>query len=158
MNRLVVLSLRVTLILLALGAFLAQALIPLIAADAGKKLPELAHLVIPYSIAAILAILCFQVALLAVWFLLSMVARDRIFTDPARRWIDVIVVCAAAATALGCSVCLHLVFVEQNGGPGAVFGFAVCAVIGVTAVSMMVVVRGLLGTATADRHELIGVI
>lgn len=158
MNRFAVTLLRGTLILLAVGTLATQVLTPIVAVDAGKEFPELSHLVIPYSIAAIAAILCFQVALFAVWKLLSMAAADRIFSDPARRLVDVIVVCAAIATVLGCTVCTHLVFIEQNGGPGALAGLAICAVGGVTAVLVMIVVRGLLGIATADHHELIGVI
>src|SRR3990170_837958 len=100
MNTLTRQLLRVALVVLLLGTVLAQALLPVFASQEGRIFPELAYLVVPYSVAGILAIACGQVALLAVWRLLSLVTSGVIFTRRALRWVDVITACAAVSTVL----------------------------------------------------------
>src|SRR5674476_318723 len=95
MNMLASRLLRVVLVVLLLGTVLAQVLLPVFASEVGTTFPEVAYLVVPYSLAAILAIACGQVALLVVWRLLSLVDRGVIFTRRALRWVDVITACAA---------------------------------------------------------------
>src|SRR5450759_3142942 len=58
--------LRVALVVLLLGTVLAQVLLPVFASEEGTIFPEVAYLVVPYSVAGILAIACVQVALLVV--------------------------------------------------------------------------------------------
>src|SRR5450756_2282828 len=100
MNMIVIRLLRVALVVFLLGTVLAQVLVPVFASEAGTTFPEVAYLVIPYSIAAILFIGCGQVALLLVWRLLSVVNGGAIFTRRAVRWVDVITACGAVATVL----------------------------------------------------------
>jgi uncharacterized membrane protein YpjA len=73
MNRLARQLLRILLVVLLLGSVLAQVLVPVFASQTGTRFPEVAYLVVPYSVAAILFIGCGQVALLAVWRLVSLV-------------------------------------------------------------------------------------
>ncbi len=103
--------LRVALVVLLLGTVLAQVLVPVFASEEGKIFPEVAYLVVPYSVAGILVIACGQVALLVVWRLLSLVSGGVIFTRRALRWVDVITVCAAVATVLNAGVLIHLLAV-----------------------------------------------
>src|SRR5664279_1989859 len=146
--------LRVALVVLLLGTVLAQGLLPVFASEEGTIYPELAYLVVPYSVALILAIACGQVALLVVWRLLSMVNGGVIFTRRALRWVDVITVCAAAATVLSAGVLIHMLgFVPGGGGP-MVYYLAACLAGGLAFVLLMVVMRGLLVSAIADRTEL----
>ena len=110
--------LRVALVVLLLGSVLAQVLVPVFASQVGTSFPEVAYLVVPYSVAAILFIGCGQVALLVVWRLLSLVSGGVIFTRRALRWVDVITACAAVATVLSAGVLVHLLgFVPGGGGP-----------------------------------------
>jgi hypothetical protein len=110
--------LRVALVVLLLGTVLAQVLVPVAASQFGTTVPEVAYLVVPYSLAAILFIACVQVALLVVWRLLSFVDGGVIFTRRALRWIDVITSCAAVATVLSAGVLIHMLgFVPGGGGP-----------------------------------------
>jgi hypothetical protein len=154
MNMLVGRLLRVALVVLLLGTVLAQVLLPVIASEEGGIYPELAYLVVPYSVAGILAIACGQVALLAVWRLLSMVNGGVIFTRRALRWVDVITACAAVAAVLWAGPMIHLLFFVGVGGPGVVLGLAACLAGGLAFVLLMVVMRGLLESAIADRTEL----
>ncbi|HEX7948781.1 MAG TPA: DUF2975 domain-containing protein [Candidatus Limnocylindrales bacterium] len=150
MNLLAVRLLRVALVVLLLGAVLAQVLVPVYASEVGTRFPEVAYLVVPYSVAAILFIACGQVALLVVWRLLSLVSGGVIFTRRALRWVDAITACAAVATVLSVGVLVHMLgFVPGGGGP-AVLYVAASVVGGLASVLLMVVMRGLLESAIAD--------
>ncbi|CAN5702074.1 DUF2975 domain-containing protein [soil metagenome] len=146
--------LRVALVVLLLGSVLAQVLVPAFASETGTRFTEVAHLVVPYSVAGILVIACGQVALLVIWRLLTLINRGVIFTRGALRWVDVITACAAVATVLSAAVLIHLLAFVGVGGPGVVLGLAACLAGGLTFVLLMVVMRGLLESAIADRTEL----
>lgn len=150
--------LRATLAVLLSGTFLAQCLIPVEASSTGATYPEVAHLVVPYSAAAILALVGVQAALVAVWRLLTLVSVGQVFTPRALRWVDLVVAGAALWTVLSGVVLVHLVAVVGVGGPGAALGLAACVVCGVAVALLMIVMRGLLQTATSDRSELAEVI
>jgi uncharacterized membrane protein YpjA len=146
--------LRVALVVLLLGSVLAQVLVPVYASQVATTHPEVAYLVVPYSVAAILFIACVQVAVLVVWRLLSLVDGGVIFTRRAARWVDVILACAVVATVLSAGVWIHiLAFVPGGGGPMSLY-MAACVVGGLAFVLLMVVMRGLLVSAIADRSEL----
>lgn len=146
--------LRVALVVLLLGSGLAQVLVPVSASQVATTNPEVAYLVVPYSVAAILFIGCGQVALLVVWRLLSLVDDGVIFTRDALRWVDVIIACAVVATALSVGVLIHMLgFVPGGGGP-TIYFMAACIAGALALVLLMVVMRGLLESAIADRAEL----
>jgi hypothetical protein len=86
-----------------LGASGAQVpVVPAWAGGSAQRHPEVAHLVVPSTMAAVLAVACLQAALLAVWRLLALVRVDLIFSDRALRWVD------AAAAGVGVAVVLLL--------------------------------------------------
>jgi hypothetical protein len=154
MNTVVIRLLRVALVFLLLGTVLAQVLVPVQASDMGTRFPEVAYLVVPYSVAAILFIGCGQLAMLLVWRLLSMVNGGVIFTRRAVRWVDLITTCGAIATVLSAGVMIHMLgFVPGGGGPG-IYLLAACVTAVLAFVLLMVVMRGLLVSAIADRTEL----
>ena len=154
MNKLASRLLRVALVVLLLGSVLAQVLVPVYASQVGTRFPEVAYLVVPYSVAAILFIGCGQVALLVVWRLLSLVDGGVIFTRRAVRWVDGITACAAVATVLSVGVFIHMLgFVPGGGGPMIVY-LAACVAGGLAFMLLMVVMRGLLVSAIANRAEL----
>ena len=153
MDKLVIQLLRVALLILLLGSVLGQVLVPLAASQAATTFPEVEYLVVPYSVAGILVIACGQVALLAIWRLLSLVNGGVIFTRRALRWVDVITACAAIGTVLNAVVCIHLLRVH-GGGPGIFLWLAASLAGGVAFVLLMIVMRGLLESAIANRTEL----
>ena len=158
MNAIAVRLLRVALVVLLLGAVLAQVLVPVFGNAEESVFPELAYLVVPYSVAGILVIACGQVTLLVVWRLLSLVEGGVIFTRRALRWVDVITTCGAVATVLSAGVLIHLLaFV---GAHNATLVVALAGVLagGSAFVLLMVVMRGLLESAIVDRTELEAVI
>ena len=90
MHTLVIWLLRLAIVFVLVVSVLLQVGAPIYAADVGRWASEIEHLVIPYSVAAILFIACGQVALIAIWRLLSLVTSGVIFTARALRWVDVI--------------------------------------------------------------------
>jgi hypothetical protein len=143
--------LRVVLLVLLLGSVFAQVLVPVYASQVATTFPEVAYLVVPYSVAAILFIACGQVALLVVWRLLSLVDGGVILSRRAVRWVDVIVACAAVATVLSAGVLIHmLAFVPGGGGP-TIYYLGACVTGGLAFVLAMVVMRGVLLSAVAGR-------
>ena len=154
MHKLATVLLRVLLAVLLLGSVLAQVLVPVFASETGTRFPEVAYLVVPYSVGAILFIGCGQVALLAVWRLVSLVDTGVIFTRRAMRWVNVITACGTLATVLSLGVLIHmLAFVPGGGGP-MIYYLAGALAAGLAFVLLMVVMRGLLLSAIADRSEL----
>jgi hypothetical protein len=142
--------LRVVLIVLLLGTALAQVLVRMLASQQATMVPEVAYLEVPYSVAAILCIGCVQVALLAIWRLLALVDGEAIFTHRAVRWIDVMVACAAVATILSAGVLVHMLgFVPGGGGP-MIYPVAAAATGALASALLIVVVRGVLGSAITD--------
>ncbi len=154
MHKLATLLLRVALVVLLLGSVLAQVLLPVFGSQEETIFPELAYLVVPYSVAGILVIACGQVALLVVWRLLSLVNGGVIFTRRALRWVDVITACAAIATVLSAGVMIHLIAFVGASNPTLDLGLAACLAGGLAFVLLMAVMRGLLESAIADRTEL----
>ena len=154
MTKIAIRLLRVALVVLLLGSVLVQVLLPMLASEEGRIFPEVAYLVVPYSVAGILFIGCGQVALIVVWRLLSMVNGRVIFTRRALRLVDVITACAAVATVLTVGVLIHMLgFVPGGGGP-MIYLLAACIAGGLAFMLLMVVMRGLLESAIADRTEL----
>jgi hypothetical protein len=154
MNTFVGRLLRIVLVVLLLGSVLAQVLVPVYASEVGRRFPDVAYLVVPYSVAAILFIGCGQVALVVIWRLLSLVDLGVIFTRSAVRWANVILACAAVATVLTAGVLIHmLAFVPGGGGP-MIYYLATCIAGGLAFVLLMVVMRGLHLSAIANRAEL----
>lgn len=159
MNAPTITALRTLLILIGAGGLVAQiVVIPLVAGEMAAQYPEVAGLQVPYTVAAISVIACVQVALAAIWMLLSMVARSEIFRDAALRWVEVIIGASAVATLMTVGTGFHLVFIASTGGPAAFLGLCAALVAGPAFVLLMVIMRGLLIEATALRSEMAEVI
>jgi len=153
MHRRAITPLRVCLLVLLLGSVLAQLLVPVAAAGVEETFPEVGYLVVPYSVAGIIVIACGQVALFVVWRLLSMISGGAIFTGRALHWVDVLTACGAVATIVNAAVWVHLLSVH-GGGPGIILWLLASTAFGMTFVLLMLVMRGLLEAAVADRTEL----
>lgn len=146
---------RVLLVAIGLGSLLGQVVvIPLVSESLAQQYPEVADLAVPYAVAAIAVVVCVQGALIAIWFLLAMVARATVFVQRAARWVTVIIIAGIVATVIAVAVGVHLLGVAQVGGPGVVLALAAAAIGGAAFVLLMIVVRGLLGTTTALKSEL----
>ena len=150
MSQLVIRVLRVLLVLLALGALAAQVVIVVVVATHPEVDP--ADRAVAYAMLAVAAIACVEVGLVALWVLLSMVRRDAIFDERAFRWVDVITVAGLVAAVLVAALCAHVG--EIDDAPGLVLIGGGVAVGGAAFALLMVVMRGLLRSATTFRREL----
>ncbi|ADG74352.1 integral membrane protein [Cellulomonas flavigena DSM 20109] len=150
--------LRVALGALLLGALVLQTQLPLLAEQLGGGYAETAHLVVPYAAAGIAALACLQVALVAVWWLVTRVERDEIFAPRARRGLDAGVGALLLGAVCAAAPMVHLLFVVGVGGPGILLGLLGC-VAGAVAVALLGrTLRAVLGAAVADHAELAAVV
>ena len=105
MSRPTINALRALLVVIALGTLAAQVwFFPLLADEMATEFPELVWLRLPMLIVVILAIVGVQVALLAVWMLLSMVEKENVFSERAFMWVNVIIGAAIIDTIIVAAV------------------------------------------------------
>jgi hypothetical protein len=160
MTRLSIVILRILVLFIALGALFAQVrLVPFIATgltqDAGHPEAGLA-----YAAAGILAIVCGQIVLVALWVLLSHVRRGSIFTDSAFRWVDTMLFAGVACTFVLLLLAGHVALVVEPplDAPGLTVIAGALVVGALTFVLLMTVMRGLLRSATVMQSELAEVV
>ena len=154
MNRVVVVVLRVLIVILFLGSLFGQVrFLPVVVAhdiaEAGGE-----SLAVLYAALGIAAVACLEAMLIAVWVLLSMVRKDAIFQERAFRWVDVIIVAGALSTALGIFFLFHLNWASPEFPPGLLGVISGAILVNAAFVLLMLVMRGLLRTATGLRAEL----
>ncbi|MFD8535460.1 DUF2975 domain-containing protein [Streptomyces rubrogriseus] len=147
-----------------LGLFGQIVVIPTTASDEADRFPPYEPFAVPYATVAILGVACVQVALAAVWVLLGMVERDAVFSRRAFRWVDTVIGATVVATLLAFGVAVHLAVAEiptpDDGMQtlGALGAAVACVGAGAAFAMLVVVMRGLLGKATALRGELARVV
>jgi hypothetical protein len=159
MRRGPILALRALLLLLICGGLLAQLwYFPVLASQLAEREPELAWLRWPLLAAVILGILTAQLAVVAVWQLLSMVSNDAVFTPAAYTWANLIIAASAFEAVLVFSLDVFLsFFVHAN--PPALMLFLLALTVCATAFALLVaVMKGLLRKASALQDELSEVI
>ncbi len=149
--------LRVFLVVIFVVAVLGQTfLVPIVAADFAAMFPEVAFLRVPYTVVVNLGIGCGQVTLVAVWVLLSMVRRNAIFSERAFAFVDLIIGAAFLATLLAVGLALHAFGVMKIWQ--AMLPLGVTVIAGGAFVLLMIVMRGLLRSATTLEAEMAEVV
>ena len=121
-----------------------------------QQSPEDAYLRWPLTAVAVFWVLCTQVVVVATWQLLTLVKRDRIFSDASFGWVNAILGAIAAAWVVLVAVFLYVGFRATDPGlPLLLFLLSVgVAVLGL----LMVVMRALLRQATTLRTDMEAVI
>jgi DUF2975 family protein len=121
-----------------------------------QQSPEDAYLRWPLTAVAVFWVLCTQVVVVATWQLLTLVKRDRIFSDASFGWVNAILAAIAAAWVVLVAVFLYVGFRATDPGlPLLLFLLSVgVAVLGL----LMVVMRALLRQATTLRTDMEAVI
>jgi len=123
-----------------------------------RSAPETAQLSWSLLVGAELVVLCLQVVIVCIWRLLTMVRRDRIFTEASLPWVDGIawacstgwiVLAAVAAYVTG-----FIYFTPQIRDPGLPILLFGVVVIGAVVVLLVLVMRALLRQAAELRTEL----
>jgi Protein of unknown function (DUF2975) len=127
--------------------------IPLAAWEVVSELPAAAPLQLPGILGCVAIVACVQVALVALWRLLSLVAHERIIDASAFRWVTAIIAAAAAAAALFAAALATLSV--ANAMPPSVGALLVIGLLTSGGVALVVtVMRELLRKATQQKGEL----
>ena len=121
-----------------------------------EESPDLAYLRWPLTAVSVFWVLCVQVVIVSTWKLLTLVKKDRIFTQASLGWVDAIVWAVAAAWVVLLGVFLYVGFrADDPGLPLLLFLMLIgVAVLGL----LMVVMRALLRQATTLRTDMEAVI
>jgi len=122
MTRQEALPLRVALGAIACAAVFAQVMLPLLAGGYAAAYPQAANLAVPYAAAAIAAIVCFEVALLAGWQILTAVVAEGALTLSTTTWVNVMAVSLGLTGITLAGICAHAGSVAAVGGPAMLFG------------------------------------
>ena len=149
--------LRILLVLAFCAAVLAQVMIvPGSLADMVRESPERAHLRWPLFAMWEFWLICVQVVIVSTWKLLTMVQRDRIFSEAAFAWVDAIVWAIGAAWVVLLGVSIYLGLKADDPPVPLVLSFLLLggAVLGL----LMVVMRALLRQATELRTDMDAVV
>ncbi|EXF23898.1 hypothetical protein BG28_09635 [Nesterenkonia sp. AN1] len=121
------LSMRITLGALALGALIAQLIVvPRIAAGLAEQHPQVAHLESPYLIAVTVALVGFEVALVAGWMLVTGAVAENASAGRVRWWANGMTASLGFMAVLLAGVFIHAGWVENVGGPPMLFGLLAC--------------------------------
>ncbi|MEU1686651.1 DUF2975 domain-containing protein [Micromonospora sp. NPDC005707] len=125
-------------------------------AHMARENPDLAYLRWPATAVSVFWVLCVQVVIVCTWQLLTLVKKDRIFSEASLAWVDAIVWAIAAAWVVLVGVFLYVGFHANDPGlPLLLF----LLVTGVTVLGLlMVVMRELLRQATTLRTDMEAVI
>jgi hypothetical protein len=125
-------------------------------AHMAAEAPHLAYLRWPMTAVSVFWVLCVQVVIVSTWKLLTLVKKDRIFSEASLAWVDAIVWAIVAAWTVLLGVFLYVGFrADDPGLPLLLFLMLVgVAVVGL----LMVVMRALLRQATTLRTDMEGVI
>lgn len=155
MGKVTIIALRALLALIVLGGLATQFwLLPTWADQMAAAFPEVAWLYWPMLLVAWLLVVGVQVGLVAVWVLLGMVQRDRVFSTAAFRWVDVIIVAAVVDTLLVLGVFLLFNLAIGANPPGLMLTELALVVAGAAFALLMLVMKGLLRRACEATAEL----
>lgn len=155
MNHFALRALKPLLVVLFVGSLMVQlVIIPLVAWDIIHEAFNTAAGIV-YGACGILVVVCVQVAMFAMWRLLTLVQGDAIFAPDSLRWVDLIIRAGWVATALCLVVALYELAEWQNIGPFtvpiALFGSVVAAL---SVTLLVLVLRQLLAIAVDYKAEL----
>ena len=161
MSNLAILALRGLISITALVTLAVQfAVLFPVAANALAQEGDADTVDVPVAIIMFALALSLEAVLVALWALLSMVRRGGIFSDRAFRWVDVIIAAGVAATAMLAVLAGYLIVTVAlpADAPGLILICGGLVVAGAAFVLLMLVMRGLLRSATALQSELAEVV
>ena len=111
---------------------------------------------IPLLVVLETELVCAQVVLVAIFVLLGMVQQDRIFSDAAFRWVDVILAAMAFAWVVWAGLGAFIFLTSDD--PGLPLVMSIMLLAGAVIGLLMLVMRALLKQATTLRTDMDAVI
>lgn len=154
MTRAAIVLSKILISVLTVAGLLTQiVLLPVQASDSARLFPEVAFLQVPILTLGILFVACGQVVLASTWALLSLVARDAIFSTRSFRYVDVMI--ASLLVAVGLVFAVLVIMAGAGASHPGVFYPGVAAASGCAALALvLVVMRGLLAKASEQERYL----
>ena len=127
-----------------------------------QRAPEAAHLLWPILVVQELEVVCFQVVIVCTWKLLTMVQKDRIFSEDSLRWVNAIVWAFVTGWVILLALAVYLTafiyFTPELRDPGIPIALFGLVLIGAVFVLLMFILRALLRQATTLRADMEAVI
>ena len=121
-----------------------------------EESPDQAGLRWPLTVVAVFLVLCVEVVVVATWKLLTLVKKDRIFSESAFVWVNAILWSIGAAWVVLLGVSLYVGFTADDPGMPMLL---LLMLTGLTVLGLlMVVMRALLRKATTLRSDMEAVI
>jgi len=121
-----------------------------------EESPDQAGLRWPLTVVAVFLVLCVEVVVVATWKLLTLVKKDRIFSESAFVWVNAILWSIGAAWIVLLGVFLYIGFTADDPGMPMLL---LLMLTGLTVLGLlMVVMRALLRKATTLRSDMEAVI
>lgn len=159
MSRATIVTLKTLICVIFIGAVGIQAIyLPELAGQMAQTYAEVGYLRIPFLVLAIAVIACAEVVMVCIWKLLSMVAKQSIFTLTAFKYVNTIIAMLVVGTALLAGTHAYLMLVIRA-NPPAVALLLIGGTVGGAALALLVVVmRGLLQKASRLEHDLAEVV
>ncbi|MFT4235347.1 MAG: DUF2975 domain-containing protein [Microbacterium sp.] len=158
MQRITILALKAVLAFAFLVCLFGEVLvIPLFANEVVGEFPEVGYLRLPGIVGSIAIVMCVQAALVGIWVLLSMVAKDAIFRPSAFRVVDVLIGCGIAQAVLFIAAFIVL-SVAGATTPGAMILIIVGTAASGGVALLLQVMKGLLRKAVELQSEMAEVI
>ena len=158
MQQAAVVASKAVIVVILLISLLGQVfVIPELAAETVWSFPEVEYLRVPGILGCIAIVACAQIALVCIWQLLSMVDNSSVFQKSAFVFVNVIIGCGIAATALFVSAYVVLQLASAL-SPGTVIILVVGAVGSIGLTMLLVVMRGLLRKATQLEYDMAEVV
>ena len=154
MNRKVLWLTRTILIAIGLGTLGMQILLPIQASIVGETYYEVKDLVLPYSVAAVLAVACIQICLIGVWRIVESVFQSTFYRKSTARWINLLRYFSVAGAVIPGVVTAHLLFFVHIGGPGVVIAFAAAIIGGTASYLLLTIMRRIFLEAKENHDEL----
>lgn len=148
---------QVFLVLVALPWAGLYVILPLLASEIGQVM-DVPYLVVPYALASCITVLALYIFMLAVRKVVSFIRTARFYSMPVQRWVKVAKIAVICGCLMPVSVGLHLLILENAGGPLIplfVFGVVMVAVLASALLDLLV---ELYRDASANVAELADVI
>jgi hypothetical protein len=147
-------TLKILIVLvLVLGVLCQLWILPNLAQECARDAPEFAYLRYPYLVASIIIIGCFELVMVSIWHLVTLVTDSTVFNVRSFRSVDCMIVSGFVATAVTAVLLIHALAVGI--GPFIVIMVLVAAVIVELGFTLLIMVmKSLLLAAIMQSDEL----
>lgn len=144
--------------LIVAGLIVGQILVPIVANAVTSEMPEVTHLASPYSVAGIVTLACFQIALIFIALIVARKSADAFFSTTTRKWIRISGALITLGFTIPAAVGSHLLITMNAGGPSVILGIIGAVILAVAMACLTYIALHAFDSAREEHDELGGVI